>query len=103
MVLHAIRAGMRHTLSHTEHTIRTSQSRRKQNMPAPRLSKSKIISGLQCPKRLYLEIHHPELAEEDTGTEARFATGHAVGEVARQLHPGGQLIEYIKNLPAALK
>lgn len=72
-------------------------------MPAPRLSKSKIISGLQCPKRLYLEIHHPELAEEDTSTEARFATGHAVGEVARQLHPGGHMIEHIKNLPAALK
>lgn len=72
-------------------------------MPAPRLSKSRIISGLQCPKRLYLEIHHPELAADDAGTEARFATGHAVGEIARQLHPGGHLIEHIKNLPAALK
>ncbi len=72
-------------------------------MPTPRLSKSKIISGLQCPKRLYLETHHPELAEEDTGTEARFATGHAVGEIARQLRPGGHLVEHIKNLRAALK
>ena len=29
----------------------------------PRLSKSKFLSGLQCHKRLYLEMRHPELAE----------------------------------------
>jgi hypothetical protein len=29
----------------------------------PILSKSKIMAGLQCPKRLYLEVHHPELLD----------------------------------------
>jgi len=37
----------------------------------PRLSKSKYLSGLQCLKRLYLEIHARSLASEfDEGTQA---------------------------------
>jgi hypothetical protein len=30
-----------------------------------RLSKSKLLSALQCPKRLYLEVHQPRLAQVD--------------------------------------
>ena len=33
-----------------------------------RLSKSKLMSALQCAKRLYLEIHQPELAHIDSRT-----------------------------------
>lgn len=68
-----------------------------------RLSKSKILSGLQCPKRLYLEVHHPELAEVSEATKQRFATGYAVGEVARSLMPGGILIETGGDLARALQ
>jgi hypothetical protein len=57
------------------------------------LSKSKILAGLQCPKRLYLEVRHPELAEISEDTERRFAAGHDVGEVARNLEPGGVLVD----------
>jgi hypothetical protein len=56
-----------------------------------RLSKSKILSGIQCPKRLYLEVHHPELAVEDEELARRFSIGHQVGEVAQQLCPEGNL------------
>lgn len=66
------------------------------------LSKSKILSGLQCPKRLYLEVHNPELAEE-SDLERVFAIGHEVGEVARQLYPDGKLIEHDDSMSAALK
>ena len=39
---------------------------------APRLSKSKFLSGLQCHKRLYLEVHQPSLATKpDAATQAR--------------------------------
>jgi hypothetical protein len=62
------------------------------------LSKSKMLSGLQCPKRLYLEVHQPELA--DALDEAVFTAGHAVGDMARTLYPGGLLIEH--DLAAAL-
>ena len=51
---------------------------------APRLSKSKFLSGLQCHKRLYLEIHHPSLATKpDAATQAMFDMGTEVGELAR--------------------
>ena len=57
-----------------------------------RLSKSKIISGLQCPKRLYLEIHQPNLREDSAHTEALFAMGHRVGEIAQELVSDGVMI-----------
>jgi hypothetical protein len=68
-----------------------------------RLSKSKILSGIQCPKRLYLEVHHPELAVEDEELARRFSIGHQVGEVAQQLCPDGKLIEYDDGLSRALE
>lgn len=72
--------------------------------PAPlqqyRLSKSRLLSFLQCPKRLHLSLHRPDLAEEDKGAARRMATGHAVGEIARGLHPGGVLIGHDDDLGA---
>ena len=60
---------------------------------APRLSKSKFLSGLQCHKRLYLEIHHPSLATKpDAATQAMFDMGTEVGELARSRFPGGVLV-----------
>ncbi len=67
------------------------------------LSKSRIMSGLQCAKRLYLEVHHPELAEKSAGKEALFEVGHQVGELARTLYPGGTLIGDGGDLKAALE
>ena len=66
------------------------------------LSKSKLLSSLQCPKRLWLEVHRPELIERSAADEQRFAIGHNVGEVARQLEPGGVLIRSDNNLTQAL-
>ncbi len=55
------------------------------------LSKSKLLAYCQCPKRLWLEVHHPELRADSAATQASFATGHRVGDVARQLYdPKGQ-------------
>jgi hypothetical protein len=50
------------------------------------LSKTKLLSYRQCPKRLWLEIHHPELREDSAATQAAFATGYRVGDVARHLY-----------------
>ena len=59
-----------------------------------RLSKSRYLSGLQCPKRLYLEIHARELATPfDEGTQAVLDAGTRVGELARERYPGGVLVE----------
>ena len=60
---------------------------------APRLSKSKFLSGLQCQKRLYLEVHQPALATKpDAATQAMFDMGTEVGALARSCFPGGVLV-----------
>ena len=59
------------------------------------LSKSKLLAFRQCPKRLWLEIHAPQLREESGATLANYATGHQVGDVAQQIYDPqlrGQLI-----------
>lgn len=56
-----------------------------------KLSKSKLIAYRQCPKRLWLEIHRPELRKDSAATQASFGVGHAVGDIARQLYdPAGK-------------
>ncbi len=50
------------------------------------LSKSKLIAFRQCPKRLWLEVHQPELREDSSTTQSNFATGHAIGAIARALY-----------------
>ncbi len=49
------------------------------------LSKSKIIAYRQCPKRLWLEIHKPEL-RDDSASEMVFAIGNQVGDLARTIY-----------------
>lgn len=57
------------------------------------LSKSKLLAYRQCPKRLWLETHRPDLAETDGDDGLRQSVGVQVGEVARRLHGDGVLIE----------
>lgn len=58
-----------------------------------RLSKSRYLSGLQCHKRLYLEVHAPALATKpDAATQAILDMGTDLGELARQRFPGGRLV-----------
>ena len=66
------------------------------------LSKSKITAFEQCPKRLWLSVHRPVLAEQDEGAEARFAAGHEVGAIACALLPEGVMVEAEPDLAAAL-
>lgn len=59
------------------------------------LSKSKLLAFRQCPKRLWLEIHAPQLREDSDSTLANYAKGHQVGDVAQQIYDPkqrGQLI-----------
>jgi predicted RecB family nuclease len=71
---------------------------------APRLSKSKFLAGLQCHKRVYLDVHHPHLATPpDPATQAVLDMGNEIGAQARRLFPGGVLIaESYRQREAAL-
>ena len=54
------------------------------------LSKSRVMAGLQCRKRLYLEAyHHNERDPVEPGRLAILEAGRQVGEVARGRYPGG--------------
>ena len=54
------------------------------------LSKTRILAGLQCEKRLYLRLKHPELAVIKKSPLAE--TGILVGLQARKEFPGGVLV-----------
>lgn len=70
------------------------------------LSKSKLMAYRQCPKRVWLEVHHPDLRVVTAASEKNFATGHQVGAIAQQLYdPTGQgtVIEpFAEGIDAAL-
>jgi len=65
------------------------------------LSKSKIAAFEQCPKRLWLQKHRPDLVEFDDGAKARFAAGHLVGAAACDLVPGGVMVDAEPDLASA--
>src|SRR5688572_29988190 len=49
------------------------------------LSKSKLLAFRQCAKRLWLEVHRPELRSDSTATETSFRIGHEIGDIARTI------------------
>ena len=71
----------------------------------PYLSKSKLISAWQCPKKLHLEIHQPELAETTPTLESLFVIGDQVGEIAKQIYGSAEAVEipYGENLSDAIR
>jgi len=67
------------------------------------LSKSKFIAGLQCPKRLWLKTHDPEVIEQkDLSTDLNIMSGNEIGEMARIQFPG-EFIDYEDGLSSALE
>ena len=75
----------------------------KHSKKSPLLSKSRFLSGLQCPLRLWYQCYDRQLAREiPPGQQALFDTGHEVGELATRRYPGGRLIaeEYYRHAQA---
>ncbi|MFC2018660.1 DUF2779 domain-containing protein [Chloroflexota bacterium] len=59
-------------------------------MPFNLLSKTKYITGLQCPRLIWTQIHEREkIPEADPVTQYLFDQGHEVGYLAKKLFPGG--------------
>jgi predicted RecB family nuclease len=69
-----------------------------------RISKSKFCAGVQCVKRLYWQVHEPELvAEPGAADQAIMQQGHEVGVLARQLFPGGVEVRSDRGLDKAIR
>jgi uncharacterized protein DUF2779 len=62
---------------------------------APRLSKSRFVTGWQCHKLLWWTVHERDAPELQPGKVLQdlFDQGRQVGEVARARYPGGVLID----------
>ena len=63
----------------------------------PYLSKSRLISAWQCPKKLHLEKHHKELAVITPQMESAFAGGHQVGDIAQRIYGTPDSVEIAFN------
>ncbi len=70
-----------------------------------RISKSKFVAGVQCLKRLYLQVHQPGLASElDEASRAVIEQGRQVGLAAQKAFPGGVTVEAVPTeLAKAIK
>jgi hypothetical protein len=81
------------------------------NMCRRALSKSRVLSALQCEKQLFLQVQdraferegRPVLAKYSGKAMQAFEWGNQVGELARQLFPGGKLIGHDKELHLAVR
>jgi hypothetical protein len=68
----------------------TGSARYRQGDGQPFISKSKFLSGLQCRKLLWFAYNaKDEFPDVDAQTQAIFDQGHEVGNLAKQLFPGG--------------
>lgn len=68
------------------------------------LSKSRFVAGCQCLKRLYLQVHQPELAAQPDGAgDAIMEQGREVGLLARRLFPGGIEVDGSGSLERAIR
>lgn len=73
-------------------------------MKSPFISKSKYLTGLQCPKLLWYNYNaKDQLPDVSPATQAIFDQGHEVGELAKKLFPDGIDLERGKNFMGILK
>jgi predicted RecB family nuclease len=62
------------------------------------------MAGVQCLKRLYLQVHEPELAAQPNGAdESNIEQGREVGMLARELFPGGIEVDSYGGLSQAIR
>src|SRR5271154_414915 len=68
------------------------------------ISKSKFVAGVQCLKRLYWQVHEPELAAEPDAAACKIMEqGHGMGLLARRCFPGGVEVDGSAGLEHAIR
>ena len=61
------------------------------------ITKSRVLTGLRCPKRLWLQTYQPSLAKPSATSQLTIANGIELGYMARLNYPGGILIGYVEQ------
>lgn len=67
-----------------------------------RLSKSRVVAGLQCERRLWLGTYQRDAMATAPGTQSVLDAGNEVGDLARELYGPGLLIGHVDNTSKAL-
>lgn len=71
------------------------------------LTKTKYLTGLQCPKLLWIEVNAPErLPPVDVATQHIFDQGNLVGELSKKLFPEGLNVPnngFMENIRETMK
>jgi len=71
---------------------------------SPYISKSKYLSGLQCPKLLWTHFNNREAIPKTNDTQQYiFDTGHMVGDLAKRLYPGGKEVPMVFQADDAIE
>ena len=63
----------------------------------PYFPKYQLIAAWQCQKKLYLEKHQPDLAEDSDGRQAVFDVGHRVGKMVQDKYGAKNAVEIPYN------
>ena len=66
------------------------------------ITKSKVLSGLRCPKKLWLQTYSPELAIHSATSELNISKGIEIGNLARCNYPDGILVEHVDRPDLAI-
>jgi CRISPR/Cas system-associated exonuclease Cas4 (RecB family) len=59
------------------------------------ITKSKVLSGIRCPKKLWIQTYKPELAIHSATSELNISKGIEIGSLARRNYPDGILVEHV--------
>ena len=61
------------------------------------VTKSRLMSGLRCPKRLWLQTYQPDLAKSSATSQLTIENGIEVGRMARFNYPQGKLVGHVEQ------
>lgn len=70
---------------------------------AKKITKSQMLSGLRCPKRLWLYTFKPELSRPSFSSRLSITNGNEVGRIGRLSYPTGILVEHIEQPDVAVQ
>ncbi len=67
------------------------------------ITKSSLLTGIRCPKLLWLKSKMPELASPTTASRLSAAAGTELGKLARSNYANGFLIEHVESPDIAVR
>lgn len=68
-----------------------------------KLSKSKYIKGITCPKQLWMQKYMPEMEKRNPTLQAIFDKGNEVGDLARKYFGEYELVDFDKGISSMLE